>query len=184
MPKSVGEGDSSGRSVWRYRSGECSLPAARGVGDRAGPWRAPLGEAPPGEVVASNPASILILHVCTSCVRAQLHPALSNPVDCSPPDSSGNGIIQTRILEWVPISYSGGLPHSGIEPPPVLPALAGWFFSTVPPGKPCLYATWLKISKIHREKCRFAFWEFLEEPQLLSPWMCSCRSVGTCWAFN
>ena len=74
VPKSVGEGDSSGRSVWRYRSGECSLPAAWGVGDRAGPWRVPLGEAPPGEVVASNPASISssmsVRPVCVlSCIR-------------------------------------------------------------------------------------------------------------------
>ena len=29
-----------------------------------------------------------------------------NPVDCSPPGSSGHGISQARILEWVAISFS------------------------------------------------------------------------------
>ena len=42
------------------------------------------------------------------CVRsvAQLCPTLCNPMDCSPPGSSG--IFQARILEWVAISYSRG----------------------------------------------------------------------------
>ena len=33
-------------------------------------------------------------------------PILYNPMDCSPPGSSVHGIFQTRILEWVAISYS------------------------------------------------------------------------------
>ena len=43
------------------------------------------------------------VHVC-----AQLCLALCNSIDCSPPDSSVHGIFQTRILEWVAISYSRG----------------------------------------------------------------------------
>jgi len=31
---------------------------------------------------------------------------LSDPMDCSPPGSSVHGIFQTRILQWVAISYS------------------------------------------------------------------------------
>ena len=31
----------------------------------------------------------------------QLCPTLCNPMDCSPPSSSGHGILQARILEWV-----------------------------------------------------------------------------------
>ena len=34
----------------------------------------------------------------------QLCSTLCNPVDCSLPDSSGHGILQARILEWVAIS--------------------------------------------------------------------------------
>ena len=36
---------------------------------------------------------------------AQLCPTLCDPMDCSPPGS--HGILQTRILEWVVIPFSG-----------------------------------------------------------------------------
>ena len=39
---------------------------------------------------------------------AQSCPTLCNPMDCSPPDSSANGILQARILEWVAIPFSRG----------------------------------------------------------------------------
>ena len=35
---------------------------------------------------------------------AQLCPTLSDPMDCSPPDSSVHGIFQARVLEWGAIS--------------------------------------------------------------------------------
>ena len=38
----------------------------------------------------------------------QLCPSLCNPVDCSLPGTSVHGILQTRILEWVAISFSRG----------------------------------------------------------------------------
>ena len=38
------------------------------------------------------------------------------PMDGSPPGSSVPGILQARILEWVAISFSRGLPNPGIEP--------------------------------------------------------------------
>ena len=31
---------------------------------------------------------------------------LSDPMDCSPPGSSGHGIFQARVLEWVAIAFS------------------------------------------------------------------------------
>ena len=37
-------------------------------------------------------------------------------MDCSLLGSSVHGIFQTRILQWVAISFSGDLPDSGIEP--------------------------------------------------------------------
>ena len=39
---------------------------------------------------------------------AQSCPTLCNPMDYSPPGSSVHGILQTRILEWVAISFSRG----------------------------------------------------------------------------
>ena len=52
---------------------------------------------------------------------AELCPTLCDPVDCSPPGFSVHGIPQTRILEWVAISFSRGSSW------PTSPALAGRF---------------------------------------------------------
>ena len=59
---------------------------------------------------------------------------LLGPTDCSPPGSSVQGILQTRILEQVAISYSRGSSDPGTEL--ASPALAGGFFTTGPSGKP------------------------------------------------
>ena len=48
--------------------------------------------------------------------------------------SSGHGILQARILEWLPFSTPGDFPYRGIEL--TSPALAGGSFTTEPPGKP------------------------------------------------
>ena len=49
-------------------------------------------------------------YVCEMCVcmSAQSSLTLCDPMDCSPPGSSVHGILQSRILEWVAISFSGG----------------------------------------------------------------------------
>ena len=41
---------------------------------------------------------------------------LCDPMDCSPPGSSVHGILQARILEWLPCPPPGDLPNPGIEP--------------------------------------------------------------------
>ena len=41
---------------------------------------------------------------------------VSDSVDCSPPSSSVHGILQARILEWLPCPPPGDLPDPGIEP--------------------------------------------------------------------
>ena len=46
---------------------------------------------------------------------AQLCPALSNPMDCSPPGFSVHGIFQARVLEWGAIAFSDSLGGMGIE---------------------------------------------------------------------
>ena len=38
-----------------------------------------------------------------------------DPIDCSPPGSSVQGISQARMLEWVAISFSKDLPDPGIK---------------------------------------------------------------------
>ena len=55
----------------------------------------------------------------------------------SPPGSSVHGIPQTRILEWVAISYSRGSSRPRDRTcVSVCPAMAGGFFTTVSSGKP------------------------------------------------
>jgi len=65
---------------------------------------------------------------CSLVIKSYLN--LCNLMGCSPPGFSFHGISQTRILEWVAISYYRGSSDPGIEPAP--PALAGRFFT----GKP------------------------------------------------
>ena len=58
-------------------------------------------------------------------------PALCDPLDFSLPGSSVHGILQARILEWLPFPSPGDLPDPGIEPLSLnYPALAGGFFTT------------------------------------------------------
>ena len=59
---------------------------------------------------------------------------LCDPMDYSPPGSSLHGILQARILEWLPFSSPGDLPDPGIEPVSLMsPALAGRFFTREAP---------------------------------------------------
>ena len=52
-------------------------------------------------------------------------------MDCSPPGSLV-GVLQVRILEWLPFPPPGDLFDPEIEPiPPRSPALAGGFFTTL-----------------------------------------------------
>ena len=51
------------------------------------------------------------------CLVAQPCPTLCDPMGCSTPGSSVHGIAQTRILEWVAISFSRGSSQTrDIEP--------------------------------------------------------------------
>ena len=50
------------------------------------------------------------------CLVAQSCLTLCNTMDCSPSGSSLRGVSQARILEWVAISFSMGLPTQGLNP--------------------------------------------------------------------
>ena len=66
-------------------------------------------------VISSN---IDIFH-CENMKKVLVAPlclTLCNPMDCSPPSSSVQGILQARILEWVAIPFSRDLPDPGVEP--------------------------------------------------------------------
>ena len=55
-------------------------------------------------------------------------------MDGGPPGSSVHGILQARILQWVPFSSPGDLPDLGVEPES--PALQADSLAAEPPGKP------------------------------------------------
>ena len=68
---------------------------------------------PPGKPVGlgANSDSSLSLDGTLGCwafMHAQSWPTLCNPMDCSLPGSLVHWIFQTRILEWVAISFSRG----------------------------------------------------------------------------
>ena len=54
-------------------------------------------------------------------------------MDCSLPGPSTHGILQVRILEWLPFPFPGDLPNPGIEPGS--PALQADSLLTEPPGR-------------------------------------------------
>ena len=57
-------------------------------------------------------------------------PTLCDTMECTPPDSSGHGILQARILEWVAGPPAGDLPNQGIKPKSLKsPALAVRFIT-------------------------------------------------------
>ena len=53
---------------------------------------------------------ICVYSVVKSC------PTLCDPMDCSPPGSSVQGVSQTRILEWVAVSFQGIFLTKGSNP--------------------------------------------------------------------
>ena len=63
----------------------------------------------------------------------QLCLSLCNPIDGSPPGSAVLGILQARILEWLPFPAPGALSDPGIEPR--FPALQTDFLLSEPPGQ-------------------------------------------------
>ena len=58
----------------------------------------------------------------------------SCPTLCNPMDSTGHGILQAKILEWVAFPFSEDLPNPGIEPRS--PALRVDSLPAEPQGKP------------------------------------------------
>ena len=57
----------------------------------------------PGHIWKDNMKKVKSASVsCSSC------PALCDPMDHSPPDSSVHGILQARILKWIAVPFSRG----------------------------------------------------------------------------
>ena len=78
-----------------------------------------------------------LLYMCV--LVTQSCPTFCNHMACSPPGSSVHGILQARILEWVPCPSPGDLPDPGIKLGS--PALQADSLLSEPPGKPL----WRKV---------------------------------------
>ena len=65
-------------------------------------------------------------------VSLSIIPTLCDPTVCSPPRFSVHGILQARILGWVPIPSPGDLPDPGIKPG--FPAWQANSLPSEPPG--------------------------------------------------
>ena len=76
---------------------------------------------------------------------AQSYPNLWDSVDCSLISSSVHGILQARILEWLPFPPPGDLPNPGIEPQ--CPALQADSLPSEPPGKQALNINMIIFAK-------------------------------------
>ena len=64
-----------------------------------------------GFLIKSCSMNLFALYVCSV---AQLCLTLCNPMDCCQLGSSVHGILQARILEWLPFPPPGDLPNLGI----------------------------------------------------------------------
>ena len=89
-----------------------------------------------------------------ACNLAQLCPTLRSPMDCSPPGSLSAGFSRQEYWSGLSFPPPGDLPDPGSKPTSLAsPALAGRFFTTVPPGKPMCEAPF-----VHIGICKWWFW--------------------------
>ena len=70
-----------------------------------------------------------------------------DPMDCSLPGSSVHGILQARILEWLPFPSPGDLPDPGIEPGS--PALQADSLQSESTGNPLVDLNSIRIKYEH-----------------------------------
>ena len=83
----------------------------------------------------------------------QLCPTLCDPMGCSPPGSTVQGILRARILEWVAISFSRGSPWPREWTP--VSCIAGrcftiWATREVPQSISCIFGCFLRSIHVVR----------------------------------
>ena len=83
----------------------------------------------------SDPSIYLRGFHCCCCLVAKPCPTLCDPMDCSPPAPLFMRFPRQEYWTGLLFPSPGDLPHPGTEP--ACPTLAGGFFTTEPPGKPC-----------------------------------------------
>ena len=77
------------------------------------------------------------VHVCM--LNCSVVSTLCDPIDCSPPGSSVQGLVAVSpYWSGLPFLPTGDLSDPGFEPMSPAP-LTDEFFTTEPPGKPIVY---------------------------------------------
>ena len=90
-------------------------------------------------------------NACVCAKSLQLCPTLCDPMDCSWPGSSVQGILQARRPEWVAMPSSRG--SSWPRDPTCISCTAGGFSTTEPPGKLNILIRLIRIKlRIYEEK--------------------------------
>ena len=97
------------------------------------------------KVKSSKTSKYIKLFQQSWCLVIPSCPALSNPVDCSPPGTSVHGILQARTLEWVAVPFSRGStwPREWI----CIPCVMRSFLTSEPLGKPNMCMLCLLVSQ-------------------------------------
>ena len=88
-------------------------------------------------------------YLCCCYLVIKSCPTLLQPMDCSSPGSSVHGILQARILAWVPFPSPGDLSHAGIEPES--PALQADYLPLSYQGSPVSFVICSKTQKTTRK---------------------------------
>ena len=68
------------------------------------------------EIIRNTKIDFIFLFNMATVKSLQSCETLCNTMDCSPPGSSVQGILQARMLEWVAMPSSRGSSDPGIEP--------------------------------------------------------------------
>ena len=95
------------------------------------------------------------------CLVTQSCPTLCDPMDCHLPGSSVCGILQAKILEWVPCPSPGDFPHPVIKPRS--PTLQADSLPSELPGKLLVFIGTSYTISFHLDVC------FLEDS---NEWKC------------
>ena len=95
---------------------------------------------------------------CVCVLVGQLYLTLCDPMDCNPSSSSVQGILQTRILEWVVIPFSRGFPQPRVRT--WFSTIAGRFFivwATMEARSDPFYSQFLPLTPLHRDHSCYGY---------------------------
>ena len=97
----------------------------------------PVLSVPEHSIIMNNRYLFTSAFMCIHAKLLQLCLTLCNPVDCSQQASLSMGFSGQEYWSRLPCPPPGDLPNPGIQTMSLVsPALAGRFFTIVPPGKP------------------------------------------------